>query len=435
MKTFLALVASFVAFNMLSSTVRADSPNTHYRPSRMVSVWLPYWMNMNGTGVGWRAVKAHAQDLDEVSFFSWSVDPASGALKAPQRGVEPHCLVDQVAWLHTHDVAALFTVTLFDKVHTTLNNPAVLSRVTSAIVETAQVNHFDGVDIDFEECTAQGAHDSSRFTSFLEGVATAMHEQTDSNGYPKVAIATILAKTQRGKPSFTNEEAIARSDVDRIRVMAYDYNSKGSNIAGACAPLSWTKSVASYIAGLDCPHDKFILGMPGYGYRWPIKSASDPRTTGKGSLVTYSTAKALMQSARASVSWNDKGQTPAITYKEPGSRKIWLGYYENARSWAAKLDKALLPSPLGGICEWAVGFEDPAAWSMVEQHLATPQPVYGAIGQCYTRYGGGQVFGAPLSPPVGIGLSDDCIERVEQQFEHGRISYRCGDRNAHWVKE
>jgi len=418
---------------------RADLPPTHYRGSRLVSVWLPYWTNLNGTSIGWRSIQAHAQDLDEVSFFSWGVDSATGDLKPPARGIDADPLLWQVAWLHTRDVAAIFTVTLFGKVHETLNNQAVLDRLTAEIVRTAEVNDFDGVDIDFEEFRPEDAQDSDRYTSFIENVAKAMHEQRDTNGFPKQVIATILAKTQRGKFGFSDEESIAKSDVDRIRVMAYDDYYPGSKTAGACAPLAWTKNVASFLAGLDCPHEKFILGIPGYGYQWPVKSVSDRTTTGKGLSVTYPQAQSLIGTAHATTIWDDTSQTQAIAYVKPQTGQTWLGFYEDARSWEAKLDQTLLPFPLGGICEWAAGFEDPAAWPMIERKLATPYPIYGAIGQCYARCGGGQVLGAPLGPPTGWGASDNRLplgrEGIEQRFERGRISYRWGERNAHWVKE
>lgn len=409
-------------------------PPTHLRGSRLVSVWLPYWTNLSGSGSGWRSVQAHAQDIDEVSFFSWAADPQSGALTPPARGMDPAALIRQVEWLHARDVAAMFTVTLFDHVHETLNDPAVLSKLAASIVQTARMDDFDGVDVDFEEFRPEDDQDADRYTAFVEALAAAMHAERDANGYPKTVIATTLAHTQRGRFGFTDEAAIANSDVDRVRVMAYDDYYPGSKTAGACAPLPWTKTVAAYLESLSCPSAKFVLGIPGYGYQWPVKDADARATLGPGRSLTFPQAQDLASTAHARVTWDDASSTPQIVYAKPDTGKVWLGFFEDARSWTAKLDQTLLPSRLGGICEWAAGFEDPAAWGVIERRLATPYPIYGAIGQCYARFGGGEVFGAPLGPPAGTGRSDDRLplghEIVEQRFEHGDISYRWGDWNA-----
>jgi hypothetical protein len=221
--------------------------------------------------------------------------------------------------------------------------------------------------------------------------------------------------------------------------MAYDDNSPGSKIADACAPLPWTKNVAACISQLNCPREKFILGIPGYGYQWPVTSVSDRTTSGKGTSITYPQAQTLINTQHAKTFWDDRSQTTEIVYTKPDTDQVWLGFFEDARSWGAKLDQAVLPSPCGGICEWAVGYEDPASWAAIEKRFATPYPIYGAIGLCYARFGAGQVFGAPLGPAAPWGEPNETLpldhEGIEQLFEHGRITYLWGDPSATWVKE
>lgn len=385
-------------------------------------------------GIGWRSVQANAQWIDEVSFFAWSADPATGDLKPPNRGIDATPLIDQVVWLHARDVAALFTVTQFGSVHETLNNPAALAHLTDEIVRTARMNEFDGVDIDFEEFKPADPKDAALYTAFLDNLAKAMHAERDVNGFPKLAIATVLAKTNRGKFGYTDEEAIARSSIDRVRVMAYDDFYPGSKTPGASAPLPWTKSVASFIETLNAPAEKFILGIPGYGYQWPIKSADEPSTIAKGKSFTYPQAMTLIANNQAVSVWDAESQTHKLTYARTDPAQTWVGYYEDARSWSAKIDQVLLPSRLGGLCEWAAGFEDPASWPMIAYRLETRYPVYGAIGQCYARYGGGAALGLPTGPPKPVGGYDDALPygrtAIEQRFEHATIRYRWGDWNA-----
>jgi spore germination protein YaaH len=410
-------------------------------------------MNLNGAGSGWKAVQDHADQLDEVSFFSWVIDPETGDLAPPIKGMDLPVVDAQVDWLHSRDISPMFTVTLFTKVHETLNNPAVLARVTQQIVETARLHNFDGVDIDFEEFKAGDPGDPARYTAFLDTLAKAMHTELTPSGYPKTAIATVLSRTQRGKFRFTDEDAIAKSDIDRIRVMAYDDYYPGSKTAGAGAPLPWVLDVVKFIDSVDDPNRKFVLGIPGYAYRWPVAGESDTVALAKGKSVTHPQAISLMNQYKVKRVWDANSSTPMFVYFEqvipdvpppppnatsyvgaPVAIQTWRAYYEDAESWRAKIDQAVLPSHVAGIAEWALGYEDPASWPMLRERLATPYPIYGAIGLCYARYGGGAFFGKPLGPAEPTGDVSDTAPygraAISQRFEHGTISYTWGQWRA-----
>ena len=431
-------VASAIAFTILAMAecgAKTDLPPVHYRGSRSVSGWLTYWLDKNGAGIGWKTVTANTQGLDEVSFFSWGVNPATGDLTLPESGMRPSVIVDQVGWLHTRDVAALFTVTLFVHVHDTLNNPIVLDRLADQIVKTARMNGFDGVDIDFEEFGGNDPDDPGRYTAFLNSLAVRMHGEMDAYGFPKTVIATVLARTKRGKFNFTDEAAIANSAVDRVRVMAYDQFWPGSKTAGASAPLPWTKNVVRYIESVNGPQSKFVLGIPGYGYRWPVISPTDWTTTAKGLSVTFPQSDSLLHDHDAWIDWDESNQTPVMTFRD--GDQPWVAFYEDAYSWRLKVDEAVLPSRLGGISEWALGYEDPVAWQMLAERFAAAYPIYGPIGQCYARYGGGAYFGDPLGPQHPAGPADrgafNGREGIAQAFQHGTIFYKWGDPRAHFV--
>ena len=57
--------------------------------------------------------------------------------------------------------------------------------------------------------------------------------------------------------------------VDSIRVMAYDY-SNASTDAGPVAPLDWVERVIAGTSAASGDPSKLVLGVPLYGYNWPI---------------------------------------------------------------------------------------------------------------------------------------------------------------------
>ena len=193
--------------------------------------------------------------------------------------------------------------------------------------------------------------------------------------------------------------------------------------------------VATYINSLNAPTWKFVLGVPGYAYRWPVTSNADWTTTAKGASVTYGKAVALMQDHGAARQWNERDQTPYFGYQDGG--KTWVAFYEDAQSWQVKVQSVLLPSRLNGLAEWAVGDEDPASWPMLSRSMVARAPIYGVVGACYWRFGGGARFGDPKGKEADAGVpEDDTINGFagrQQGFTYGRIFYKWGDPRAHYL--
>jgi spore germination protein YaaH len=128
--------------------------------------------------------------------------------------------------------------------------------------------------------------------------------------------------------------------------------------------------------------------------------------------------------------------TALLPPPQPGIH-TWIAYYEDAESWKIKVQNVLLASQLNGLAEWAIGYEDPASWPMLQKSLAPLYPIYGAIGLCYWRYGGGARFGDCLGPEHSAGIAEaDTLDRYagrEQDFEYARFYYKWGDPRAYML--
>jgi spore germination protein YaaH len=428
-----------IALSMAGAQLSSDAPPIHYRLGRTVAVWLPYWMDKNGDGVGWKDIQEHAGLIDEVSFFAFAADPDTGNLsnEGDGHGMDSSTISDQVNWLHTRNVAALVTVTQFNHVGDMLSEPVRLKHLISQILDTCDRYGFDGVDVDFEDFKPGDPGDAGRYTDFVEQLATAMHSRCDTFGFPCLMVATVLPHTDRGTFQFIDYNALGKSDVDRIRVMAYDEFYPGSKLAGASAPAPWVASVGTYLSAVNAPQWKFVMGIPGYGYRWPVVSNGDWTTTGRGLSVTYPAAQQIMADHSAKRKWSDDQRTPYFGYQDGST--TWIAFYEDAESWQTKLQTIILPSKINGIADWAAGFEDPASWTVVAANFAASEPIYGAIGDCYWRFGGGARFGNALAAETDSGpaVSGTLNERggKEQQFQNGVILYEWEQQRAYAVTD
>lgn len=144
-------------------------------------------------------------------------------------------------------------------------------------------------------------------------------------------------------------------------------------------------------------------------------------------------SKAPTQTASAATAPASSPAKPAAA-PQPGLH-TWIAYYEDTQSWKMKVQNVLLNSHMNGLSEWALGYEDPAVWPMLQKSLAPLYPIYGAIGMCYWRYGGGARYGDCLGPEHSTGVAEagtlDGYAGREQDFEYARIYYKWGSPRAY----
>ena len=147
-------------------------------------------------------------------------------------------------------------------------------------------------------------------------------------------------------------------------VMTYNYRWSGSSITGAIAPLDNTSRtvklhIARYLA--QTPASKLILGVPYYGYDWPVTSdvpnaaVHKPVSTYGGVWsVTYSSARKFLDAHPAVLRQEDPSEGSAFfTYWDDEFQTFRQVYFEDEHSAAAKYDYAIVTGLAG------VGHLDP----------------------------------------------------------------------------
>lgn len=100
----------------------------------------------------------------------------------------------------------------------------------------------------------------------------------------------------------------------------------------AVAPIFQVRKVLDY-AVTEIPREKIRLGIPNYGYDWPLpfeKGVTKAKTIGNVEAVQI----AVKQGAE--ILFDEQAQSPYFTYEENGIlHEVW---FEDVRSMQAKFD-------------------------------------------------------------------------------------------------
>lgn len=212
------------------------------------------------------------------------------------------------------------------------NNALITSLVQSSQAKTnlleqllavMEMKGYRGLDIDFEYIRAG---DRDAFTLFVQDAAAAMH----TKGY-QVSVA-LAPKTSAYQPGLLYEGKDYRAlgeAADQVLLMTYEWGYKfGPNMA--VAPLNMVRRVVEY-AVTEIPPEKIYLGIPNYGYDWPL-----PFEQGVTAATTIGSVEAVQIAITHGVpiQFDEIAMSPFFRYLEDGiEHEVW---FEDVRSLQAK---------------------------------------------------------------------------------------------------
>ena len=141
-------------------------------------------------------------------------------------------------------------------------------------------------------------------------------------------------------------------------LMTYEWGYAGGPPM-AIAPLPNVRQVVEY-ALTEIPARKIWLGVPNYGYDWPL-----PYVAGQSRARSLSSQQAVALARRygAAIQYDSQAQAPWFRYTDDQGRQheVW---FEDARSIQAKL--ALVPQyGLWGVGYWNLMREFPQNWRVL----------------------------------------------------------------------
>ncbi|RKI42650.1 LysM peptidoglycan-binding domain-containing protein [bacterium D16-51] len=230
-------------------------------------------------------------------------------------------------------VNAILTLTPMDEegrfsnilIHQMVNDEAAKSALIQNLLVTMGEKGYQGIDVDFEYILAE---DRDAFTAFVAELTEIMN----ANGYEtSVALAPKTSSTQRGLLYEGKDYRGLGAAANSVLLMTYEWGyTYGPPMA--VAPIDKVREVVEY-AVTEIPVDKINLGIPNYGYDWPLPFE---KGVTKASTIGNVQAVQLAIEYGAVINFDETAQSPYFHYIENGvEHEVW---FEDVRSMQAKFD-------------------------------------------------------------------------------------------------
>jgi len=258
-----------------------------------------------------------------------------------------------------------------------LANTKSRTQIVESIASLVSTNNFDGIDLDFEgfafvDENTTWAKTSPFWIAFIKELSVKLR----SDGkILSVTTPVLFDPTQKSKGYTVYAWAAIANDIDRLRIMTYDYSVAKP---GPIGPIEWTERAVKYAVSV-MDSSKVFVGLPGYGRDWitkivgvcPTSAPSGTAMSAKAATfkMNYARDKALIdravplfdtKTAESTYSYtqvfngeNSKGLATSCTV----SRTAW---FQDSQSYAIR---TLLVEKykLAGVALWTLGMEDKSA--------------------------------------------------------------------------
>lgn len=208
------------------------------------------------------------------------------------------------------------------------------------LIDTALSKGYEGIEIDFEFIPKD---DASGYVAFLKRLKA----ELEGEGLP--LFVALAPKTSDDQPGLLYEGHDYRGIgevADFVILMTYEWGYQfGPPLA--VAPIRSVERVVEYAVSV-IDSEKILLGIPNYGYDWPLPYVKG-QTEAKG--ISNVDALIIALDNGAEIKFDADAMTPYFNYVKEGiEHVVW---FENARSIEGKLDLVKKYS-LGGISIWQV---------------------------------------------------------------------------------
>lgn len=266
--------------------------------------------------------------LSELLVFSYGFT-GEGELLPPAYGEDAW----MIAEAENFGVRPILTLTPFGEdgnfnnrlIHSVVNNEEYKANLIRNLLETMEEKGYQGVDIDFEYILAE---DRDAFTAFVQETAEVMRE----NGYrTSVALAPKTSSDQKGLLYEGKDYRALGEAADHVLLMTYEWGyTYGPPMA--VAPLNQVRRVVEY-ALTQIPAEKIDLGIPNYGYDWPLPYV---KGTTKAATINNIQAVRIAVENGARILFDNVAESPYFTYSENDTEhEVW---FEDVRSLLAKFE-------------------------------------------------------------------------------------------------
>ena len=281
-------------------------------------------------------------DLQDETLISMAKDAGSGALM--------HLSTLTDAGNFSNELASLV-----------LNDLDVQGVLIDNVLDTIRARGYLGLDVDFEYVFPE---DGPAYAAFIGR----LRDRLSPLGY--LVVVALAPKTYAAQPGLLYEAhnyAALGAAADRAFLMTYEWGYAYSQPM-AVAPLPNVRAVVDY-ALTEIPAEKLWLGMPNYGYDWPL-----PYVQGQTRATSLSPQYAVGLARRygAAIQYDERAQAPWFRYTDGGGveHEVW---FEDARSVRAKLE-LVGEYGLRGVGYWNLMRPFPQNWLVLDAMYTIGDP-------------------------------------------------------------
>jgi spore germination protein YaaH len=352
------------------------------------AVWIPYWRKTDGASTTLQNLNV----VTQISPFAFELQ-ADGTIKNALK-IDEEPWTTLIAQAKKKKIKVYPSILSYPQTDTAKYNFYLLlaqrkrrAQHVKDIVALVKKNKFDGIDIDYEN---KSAETRPYFSAFLTELATALHKDkkqlictVEARTPPESRYATT-SKEVLAKVEYSNDYKVIGKVCDQVRIMAYDQagddkqlvnlNNAIGNTYKPVADIDWVEKIAT-LALREIPAKKIILGIPTYGYKYEIISqpgTTTPKYSRIGSM-NFNYADDLARGIHITPTRNSAGElsfvyatSTDVNGNPMGSYKQYLVWYSDAKAIADKVKIAKLYK-LGGVVIFKIdGGNDPDIWKVLK---------------------------------------------------------------------
>lgn len=342
---------SIINYNQIDNSADNHTNNSRSTLTHKVIGYLPYWEYESYTNIDYSLVT-------EINYFSAELNEFGNIINDNNWDN-----INFINYAQDRGVKVKLCATLFNPNDLEILLSSSINRTNAIynLVNKVLLRNADGIDIDFELVPSS---QRDNLVLFMGELSDVFHQFLDD---PIITMATPAIDWS----SAWDYNALAEI-CDGLFIMGYNYFYSGSDTSGPVSPLGGyfydiDFTVNDYLSKTNFQTNKLILGLPYYGYDWPVTSSLIfSSTTGNADAKTYSQCE--IQSQDNTINWNNLSSAVWFSYNDTSNwRQVW---YDDSLSLSIKYNYAK-SKELSGVGIWALGYDNnnPMMWGSIKDQF------------------------------------------------------------------
>lgn len=232
--------------------------------------------------------------------------------------------------------------------YTLLSKTSTRTKLIENLIATALEYDLDGINIDFEDISAEAGEGFIEFIRELSIPCRANGIVLSVDNYVPMGYNNYYHRKEQGIVA------------DYVIIMGYDEHHGNSEEAGSVASIDYVeKGIAKTTE--EVPAGKVINAIPFYTRIWETKGS-----TLSSQSVGMEMAEEYVANHSIEIRWDEETCQNYGEYQSGESlHQIWLEDEESIQVKLNIMDKY----NIAGVAEWRLGLEKPSVWGVIEEYI------------------------------------------------------------------